>query len=80
MSAESLTTDPYETVLADLEREMMEAAEALEFERAALLRDQIRELKSVRPVPRGAAEKEGEPSARYVMRRPRGKRSANRRS
>ncbi|MFH0909482.1 MAG: excinuclease ABC subunit UvrB [bacterium] len=33
-------------VLADLEREMMEAAEHLEFERAALLRDQIYELKA----------------------------------
>ncbi len=32
-------------VLAELEREMAEAAEALEFERAALLRDQIFELK-----------------------------------
>jgi len=40
-------------VLADMEREMMEAAEHLEFERAALLRDQIYELK--------AAEK-GEPA------------------
>ena len=33
-------------VVADLEREMMEAAEALEFERAAILRDQIYELKA----------------------------------
>jgi excinuclease ABC subunit B len=32
--------------LRDMEAEMLEAAEALEFERAALLRDQIRELKS----------------------------------
>ena len=32
------------TVLAELEREMFEAAEALEFERAAALRDEIREL------------------------------------
>ena len=36
--------DVSETIL-DLEREMLEAAEALEFERAASLRDQIRELK-----------------------------------
>lgn len=33
------------TVLADMEREMLEAAQALEFERAALLRDQIHELR-----------------------------------
>ena len=32
-------------VLAELEKEMIEAAEALEFERAAILRDQIHELK-----------------------------------
>jgi excinuclease ABC subunit B len=31
--------------LSDLEREMIEAAEALEFERAAMLRDEIRELR-----------------------------------
>ena len=30
--------------IADMEREMLEAADALEFERAALLRDEIREL------------------------------------
>jgi excinuclease ABC subunit B len=34
-------------VIQELEREMLDAAEALEFERAADLRDQIRELKSV---------------------------------
>lgn len=32
-------------VLSELEREMIEAADALEFERAAILRDQIHELK-----------------------------------
>jgi len=32
-------------VLAELEKEMLEAADALEFERAAILRDQIHELK-----------------------------------
>jgi excinuclease ABC subunit B len=38
----------YNTVelIAELEKEMIEAAEALEFERAALLRDQLHELKS----------------------------------
>jgi excinuclease ABC subunit B len=41
-------------VIQDLEREMLEAAEALEFERAALLRDQIRDL-------RGSKEAGGTP-------------------
>ena len=31
--------------IEDVEREMLEAAEALEFERAAVLRDQLLELK-----------------------------------
>ncbi len=34
-------------VLAQMEREMLEASDALEFERAALLRDQIHELRQV---------------------------------
>ncbi|MBW7909351.1 MAG: excinuclease ABC subunit UvrB [Kiritimatiellae bacterium] len=45
-------------VLAQMEREMMEAAEALEFERAALLRDQIRELRKAHNVEAGVAEKQ----------------------
>jgi len=36
-------------VIHQLEQEMLEAAEALEFERAAVLRDQIKELKGKRP-------------------------------
>jgi excinuclease ABC subunit B len=35
-----------ETVIRQLQQEMIEASQALEFERAALIRDQIRELKS----------------------------------
>jgi len=38
-------------VLADLEKEMLEAADALEFERAAILRDQIHELKKHETAP-----------------------------
>jgi excinuclease ABC subunit B len=34
-------------VVQELEKEMLEAAQALEFERAALLRDQLNELKAV---------------------------------
>jgi len=35
-----------EAVIRQMQQEMVEASQALEFERAALLRDQIRELKS----------------------------------
>ena len=38
--------DDVEEVIRQLQAEMVEASQALEFERAALLRDQIRELKS----------------------------------
>jgi excinuclease ABC subunit B len=44
-------------VLGQLEREMVEAAEALEFERAAMLRDQVHELKK-------AHKLDGSPTAR----------------
>ncbi len=52
-------------VLAELEREMMEAAEALEFERAALLRDQIYELKAAQK--RGDERPDGGAPARYSV-------------
>ncbi|MFY7953244.1 MAG: helicase-related protein, partial [Armatimonadaceae bacterium] len=42
LSAEQVVTTEY---LAELHREMLEAAEGMEFERAALLRDKIAELK-----------------------------------
>jgi len=45
-------------VVAELEQEMVEAAEQLEFERAAVLRDQLYELK------RGKKKKGGQPSAK----------------
>jgi excinuclease ABC subunit B len=43
---------PYDihAMIGEMEREMLEAAEGLEFERAAILRDQIRELKQAKPV------------------------------
>ncbi len=48
---------PYDIhrVIADLEREMLEAAEALEYERAAMLRDQIGELRASREAGGGTA-------------------------
>jgi excinuclease ABC subunit B len=41
--------DQLVTALADIEREMKQAAKALEFERAAQLRDELRELKKMLP-------------------------------
>jgi excinuclease ABC subunit B len=43
---ESLEQFDFAETLRDLEKEMVAAAESLEFEKAALLRDQVRELKS----------------------------------
>ncbi len=50
--------------IAEMEREMAEAAEAMEFERAALLRDQIYELKRAENPFKGVAqEKKRKPAA-----------------
>jgi excinuclease ABC subunit B len=50
-----------EEVIREMETEMMEAAKALEYERAALLRDQIAELRAAIPTEGGgtAAAKKG---------------------
>ncbi|OQA04034.1 MAG: UvrABC system protein B [Planctomycetes bacterium ADurb.Bin401] len=47
--AVSLSEDEYDTaqVAAQIEKEMLEAAEKLDFERAAFLRDQLKELKEL---------------------------------
>ena len=45
IAAESPEAYNVQTVISDLEREMLEAADALEFERAALLRDEIKLLR-----------------------------------
>jgi len=47
-------------VIAELENEMLEASAKLEFERAAVLRDQIEALKT------GNFRKLGKPSVRYA--------------
>jgi excinuclease ABC subunit B len=58
------------TVMAEMEREMTEAADAMEFERAALLRDQIYELKQAENPFKGTIqEKPRKKSSTY----PRGK-------
>lgn len=63
--------DVTETI-RELEAEMLTAAEALEFEKAALLRDQINELK------RGMAGSKEEPAAKKVSYRQTGKRRGRR--
>ena len=45
IAAESPEAYNVQTVISDLEREMLEAADALEFERAAMLRDEIKVLR-----------------------------------
>ncbi|MCL1920166.1 MAG: excinuclease ABC subunit UvrB [Kiritimatiellaeota bacterium] len=46
IAAESHEAYNVHTVISDLEREMLEAADALEFERAAMLRDEIKVLRN----------------------------------
>ena len=57
VAAESHEVYDVHRAIGDIESEMLAAADALEFERAALLRDEIRELK------RMLASKTGEPAA-----------------
>ena len=56
--------EPYDVhaVIQDMEKEMLEAAEALEFERAAILRDQVREL---REASGGAAGPSRKPNMKF---------------
>jgi excinuclease ABC subunit B len=49
-------TDATEEYINELEAEMLKAAESLEFERAAALRDRITQLKSGRPVASGTPQ------------------------
>ena len=63
VAAESHEMYDVHRVIGDIETEMLAAADALEFERAALLRDEIRELK------RMLAPRAGEPSPAKEPRR-----------
>lgn len=56
VAAESHEAYDVTIVLADLERDMLEAAEALEFERAAQLRDEIRALRQTSSTDEGASD------------------------
>jgi len=60
-------SDDVAAVIAELEEDMQEAANKLEFERAALLRDQINSLKS------GDYKKSGPKQAAYAGKKKRGK-------
>jgi excinuclease ABC subunit B len=55
-------------VIGQMEREMVEAAEALEFERAAMLRDQVHELKQAHKLDGGITQKP-QVSLKYQMRK-----------
>ncbi|MBC9784267.1 excinuclease ABC subunit UvrB [Heliobacterium chlorum] len=54
-SVEGMSPENLQALIQDLENEMKEAAKALEFERAAMLRDVIIELKGA-PPPKGSAK------------------------
>ena len=65
--------DDTAAVIAQLQEEMVEASRALEFERAALLRDQINELKALaagQPIPKGSTKAL---KANYISRTPKKK-------
>jgi len=66
---EAARGDDPEAVIARLEQEMLEAARALDFERAASLRDRAEELReALVVVQEGAARPAGEPGARRPAR------------
>ncbi len=63
----------FDKLLAQLEKEMQDAAKAWDFERAATLRDEIMELRTIGP--RGAAKSEREKKAQEKVEAKVGKRS-----
>ncbi len=56
---EGIKDEDLQAVLAELEEEMLEASRQLEFERAAILRDQIEALKAGKPVAPARSRKGG---------------------
>ena len=55
VAAESHEVYDVHRAISEIEAEMLQAADALEFERAALLRDEVRELKRMLEKKGGAA-------------------------
>ncbi|MGZ3489095.1 MAG: UvrB/UvrC motif-containing protein, partial [Isosphaeraceae bacterium] len=70
-------TDANEEFLAALEAEMLEAAEKLEFERAAALRDRIQDIRSA--TGRGSSRPAASPQAQSARGRAKAKAKAGRR-
>ncbi len=72
-----------QAVMQDLEREMLEAADALEFERAAILRDQLRELRQAHGGEQGASKpasaRKPKATTERVIRRKSGRKASSRR-
>lgn len=63
-------------VVQEIEREMLEAAESLEFERAALLRDQLKELRQAHRIPASDIRPvDNKQETRYTRSRKKAKRS-----
>lgn len=60
-------------VIQDLEKEMLEAAESLEFERAAILRDQLYQLKTASSPDQAARKKKPDQMTNNVFRAKRGR-------
>lgn len=58
-------------VVQEIEKEMLEAASALEFERAAMLRDQLAELRSAHGIESSDISKTEKPKVTYTLRRKR---------
>jgi len=58
-------------VVQEIEKEMLEAASALEFERAAMLRDQLAELRSAHGIESSDITKTEKPKVTYTLRRKR---------
>jgi excinuclease ABC subunit B len=65
-----LVTGDLTTTIQELEDEMLAAAENLQFERAALLRDQIKELKRMMDGGRPVKEVKAQPASDRKKARP----------
>ncbi|MBR4172670.1 MAG: excinuclease ABC subunit UvrB [Kiritimatiellae bacterium] len=65
VAAESHEAYDIHRTIADLEKEMLEAAQSLEFERAAMLRDEIKQLKALLDAPSASASSDTKPPTPY---------------
>ena len=65
VAAESHEAYDIHRTIADLEKEMLEAAQSLEFERAAMLRDEIKQLKALLDAPSASTSSDTKPPTPY---------------